>query len=432
MRVFWICVALILCFLSCACVPIEYGDGSADSGSLPTNSDAPQAPQKYKARNYDDVKAMWLSQYDLSAVYTCGGYQRSKSDFENKVKTILKNVSDIGINTVFVQVRPFADRFYPSEIYPVSSFVSGMYGRDMDYDPFAVILEEGHRLGLSVHAWINPLRAMTENEIERIPDSYLIRKWYDDAQTRGKNIVCVSGRWYLNPAVESVRRMVADGAAEIVRLYDVDGVHIDDYFYPTTDESFDSAVYFEYKSQGGELELADYRRSNINLLVSELYRAVKSENESVLFGVSPAGVMKNNYNTLYADVATWCEREGYIDYLCPQLYFGFEHSTCAFDKLCKEFSEMIKVDGIKLIFGMSLGKAKSEYDQYAGDGKYEWRDNKDILYRQLLYTKTIDNCSGVSYFCYQYFFDPLTGNKINETKKETDKFLPVLKIITWR
>ena len=149
---------------------------------------------------------------------------------------------------------------------------------------------------------------------------------------------------------------------------------------------------------------------------------MKTENQSVLFGVSPAGNMKNNYNELYADVIAWCGSEGYIDYLCPQLYFGFEHSTCAFDKLCREFSDMIKPDGIK---------AKSGYDAYAGDGKYEWRDNKDILYRSLKYTENIENCSGVSYFCYQYFYDVLTGERVKETSAEVKKFIPLLKTISW-
>lgn len=424
MKLLWICVIVAFAIALQSC--ISFGDASevnVDSTNDP--------PTKYAAVNYENVKAMWLSQYDLLPVYTDRGEQRNESDFRERIKGILANVRALGINTVFVQVRPFADSFYLSEIYPVSSYVSGGYGKDVSYDPFSIIVEEGHALGLSVHAWINPLRAMKETEIESIADGYKIKEWYNDPTKKGRYIVSVSGRWYLNPAYDEVRALVASGASEIARLYDVDGVHIDDYFYPTTDESFDLYSYQLYKSRGGELSLADFRRENINSLVKELYAAVKSENESMLFGVSPAGNMKNNYNELYADVAVWCENEGYVDYLCPQLYFGFEHSTCAFDKLCREFSEMIKADGIKLIFGMSLGKARSGYDQYAGDGKYEWRDNKDILYRQLKYTETVENCSGVSYFCYQYFYDVLTGEKVEETSAEVDKFIPLLKTITW-
>lgn len=387
-------------------------------------------PEKYKALNYENVKAMWLSQYDLSPVYTKNGAQREESDFTLRIREILKRVNELGINTVFVQVRPFADSFYPSEIYPASSFVCGAYGGRLSYDPFRIILDEAHALGLSVHAWINPLRAMRDGEIDSIGDRYKIKEWYS-GERRGDYIVSVSGRWYLNPAYDEVRALVASGVSEIVRSYNVDGVHIDDYFYPTTDEEFDKTSYASYQNSGGEMSLADFRRENINSLVRELYAAVKAENESVLFGVSPAGVMKNNYNELYADVAVWCENEGYIDYLCPQLYFGFLHETCAFDKLCREFSEMIKLDGIKLIYGMSLGKAESGFDTYAGSGKYEWRDHKDILYRQLRYTETVKNCSGVALFSYQYFYDALTGERVGATAAEVSRLIPLLKTITW-
>lgn len=387
--------------------------------------------ESYVAVNYENVKAMWISQYDLLSVYTNGNGQRDETDFRGRIVRILTNIKGLGFNTVFVQVRPFADSFFPSEIYPVSSYVSGEYGKGISYDPFRIILNEAHAIGLSVHAWINPLRAMTENEITSIDGVYKIREWYDDPLKRGRYIVAVDGRLYLNPAYDEARALVGEGASEIVRKYDVDGVHIDDYFYPTTDESFDIFAYQRYINTGGELSLAEFRRENINSLIKAIYDAVKAENESVLFGVSPAGVMKNNYEMLYADVRHWCANKGYIDYLCPQIYFGFEHSTCAFDKLCNEFSDMVKLDGIKLIFGMTLGKAKSEYDAYAGEGKYEWRDNKDVLYRALKYTESIENCSGVSYFCYQYFYDPLTGERVEETVAEIEKFIPLLKMITW-
>ena len=395
----------------------------------PLDSIDTSAPEKYKALNYEDVKAMWLTQYDLSPVYTDGGEQRSENDFRDRIHQILQNVKGLGINTIFVQVRPFGDSFYPSKIYPTSAYVCGKYGGELSYDPFAIILEEAHAIYLSVHAWINPLRAMRDGEISVIADNYKIKQWYNDK--RYDYIVSVSGRWYLNPAYEEVRALISDGAAEIVSNYNIDGVHIDDYFYPTTDEEFDKIAYRSYKQSGGELSLADFRRENINSLVKELYGAVKSENESVLFGVSPSGVMKNNYNELYADVSLWCENKGYIDYLCPQLYFGFLHDTCAFDKLSVEFSAMVKLDSIKLIYGLSLGKAASGYDTYAGSGKYEWRDHKDILYRQLSYTQGVENCSGVAFFSYQYFYDVMTGERVAETSSEVAKLLPLLKTISW-
>ena len=135
--------------------------------------------------------------------------------------------------------------------------------------------------------------------------------------------------------------------------------------------------------------------------------------------------MVNNYNKLCADVYTWCANGGYVDYICPQVYFGFEHSTCDFVKVCREFENMIKNENIKLIVGMTLGKAISEIDEYAGAGKYEWRDNKDILKRELEYTMTMQKCKGVAYFSYQYFFE-------NGAEEELSKLLPVLKFSEWK
>lgn len=380
----------------------------------------------YKTLNYDDMKAIWLSQYDMQSVYTENGRQRDRDDFLLKIDKILDNIVSLGMNTVIVQVRPFGDSMYPSELYPMSSFVTGEYGISSEYDPFGMILEKAHDKGLSVHAWINPLRGMTENETKKVPDSFKIREWFD----KGEILKSVSGRVYLDPAYSEARELIVGGAVEIVKLYDVDGVHMDDYFYPTTDESFDAESYEAYRRRGGAEELAEFRRDNVNTLIREIYSALKSEKEDVLFGISPAGSMKYNYNKLYADVYEWCGNEGYIDYICPQIYFGFEHDTCDFKKLCREFSDMIKCDEIRLIIGMTLGKAVSETDTYAGDGKDEWKDSKDILKKELEYTMKLSKCSGVAYFCYQYFFDSLTGEEISAAAEERQNLIPLLKNAT--
>lgn len=384
--------------------------------------------EEYKAAsstvNYPYMKAMWLSQYDLVDVYTENGQQRDRTDFIVKIEVILKKVVDIGVNTLIVQVRPFGDSFYPSEYYPLSSYAVGAYGNKASYDPFSIIVERAHALGISVHAWINPLRLMKDGEIGMIGEEYKIKQWYD--RDVGDIISSVSGRLYLNPAYCEVRNLICNGVREIIELYPVDGIHIDDYFYPTTEESFDSTAYRRYVNGGGTMDLADFRRDQINSLVREIYSTVKSSDENILFGVSPSGVMSNNYNLLYADVAKWCSEEGYLDYLCPQIYFGFEHSSCAFDKVCDEFSDIVKKGNVRLIVGLSLGKAESEYDPYAGEGKYEWRDNKDILRRSYLYAKATANCSGICLFSYRLFYDPLSGNEVEETLAERQGLVPLL------
>lgn len=410
---------LLLCMLTLSsCL------GEIPVSSKPETESKATAATPYSAVNYSYMKGIWLSQYDMRAVYTDGGTQRERQDFVFRMGEIFDNVKKLGFNTVIIQVRPFGDSFYPSEYYPMSSFAVGAYGEGADYDPFDIAVEQAHERGLSVHAWINPLRAMRADEIYKIDRKYAVRAWYDG---RSGYVKEVSGRLYLDPAYPETRKLVTDGVRELIRNYPVDGIHIDDYFYPTTEESFDRAAYNEYLLNGGNKTRADFRRDNINSLIREIYSAVKEENDSVLFGVSPSGVMKNNYETLYADVAEWCSNEGYLDYICPQVYFGFEHSTCAFDKVCGEFAALVKNDKVKLVIGMSLGKAEAEYDPYAGEGKYEWRDSKDILRRSFLYTLSIPECSGVSLFSYQHFYDPVSGRENEKTAREREGLVPLIK-----
>lgn len=398
---------------------------ASQSGGADKPSDAASDGDLRLAVNYSYMKGMWLSQYDLFGIYTDGGRQREKSDFTALIGRVLDNVRNMGFNTVIMQTRPFGDSFYPSEYFPMSAYAVGTCGGEHDYDAFAVAVDQAHARGLSVHAWVNPLRAMRTDELSNISGDYPIKTWYDESL--GETVVEVLGRIYLNPACPEARRLVCDGIAEIVREYPVDGIHIDDYFYPTTDASFDRTAYTRYRNSGGNMSLDDFRREQISSLIREIYSAVKDENESVLFGVSPSGNIRDNYDKLYADVALWCSEDGYLDYLCPQIYFGFEHSTHAFDKVCDDFAEMVKAKGVRLTVGMTLGKAAAEHDAYAGEGRYEWRDNKDVLRRSLEKVYSTSECRGICFFSYQYFYDPVSGESVRSTEEERSNFVPMIK-----
>ncbi|MBQ5633306.1 MAG: family 10 glycosylhydrolase [Clostridia bacterium] len=387
---------------------------------------------QYTALNYEDMKCMWLSQFDLSSIYCENGKQRDAESFRALMATVLDNVKANGMNTVILQLRPNADSMYPSEVYPPSAYVVGAYGNKFSYDAIEIVLELAKERELSIHAWINPLRAMTDSQIRSVPRSYAIRKWLEDDDLCGKYIVKVGENWYLNPAYAEVRELILDGAREIMENYNFDGLHIDDYFYPTTDESFDNRAYYQYIREDGKLALADWRRENLNKLISEMYSLVKSAENGALYGISPAGNWNNVYNSHCADMYTWCAEEGYIDYICPQVYFGMEHGSFDFVKTCNEWQSYIKNDKVKLVIGMSLGKAQSGTDNYAGDGKYEWRDNKDVLKRCLEYTKELERCVGVAYFCYQYFYHPISAEPNASTQEERDNFIPLLKEISWK
>lgn len=372
------------------------------------------------------LRGIWVSQYDMSSVYVSGGVQRSKSSFTSLVEKIVANIKKDGFNTIFLQVRPFGDSFYPSEYYPLSSFVAGSYGGSVSYDPIEVFIAKARAVGLSVHAWINPMRLMLTNEIAAVADRFLIKKWYREG---GDRVVEVSGRLYLNPAYPEARQLIADGVAEILGRYNVDGIHIDDYFYPTKDASFDAASF----AKSGYTSLQAFRENNINLMVSGLYNTVHNTKKDAVFGVSPAGNFDELRSVYFIDVKKWCSEDGYLDYIIPQLYYGFLHGVCPFDKMVDKWEAVVTNPKVKYYVGLSGGNA---YNAYSGTinvwavteaGKYEWINHKDVLKRSFEYIFAKEAVDGYCFFCYQYLYSPTTGNATPALAEEYANFTNLLK-----
>lgn len=404
-----------------------------ETAQAPVSEPVPEVTPVWQPKNLSNMKCIWLSQYDMNKIYCEKGKQQKQSTYEKTVSRVLDQIKSCGFNTVFLQMRPFADSMYPSEYYPPSYIVVGQYGKEFNYDPIKIFINEAHKRDISVHAWINPMRAVTDEQIKLIDNKYVIKQWYNSPEKLNKYLVYVGNRWYLNPAYEEVRQLIINGAVEIALKYSVDGIHMDDYFYPTTDASFDESAYSAYLSSGGILSLADFRRDCLNCLIRGMYSAIKGINGNLIYGISPAGNYYTVYNEQYADIYSWCSNSGYIDYICPQVYFGLEHQTFDFKTVCQKWQEMITPQsGVKLMIGMTLGKALSEVDADAGTGGDEWRNHKDILKNCLLYTKQLNCCVGVSYFSYQYFYEPVSGNSITKTEAERNNFLPVLADISWQ
>lgn len=375
------------------------------------------------------IKAMWLSQFDMWGMYCKDGKQRPKDEFKKLLEKMFENIVKIGINTVIVQTRPNADSMYPSKYYPMSKYVVGKYGREALYDPLEMIIEASRKYGTYIHTWINPLRCMTEEEIVDVPEEYAVGSWYKDENIKGKMLIKVGKNYYLDPAYDEVRKLIINGAVELLSKYDVDGLHMDDYFYPTADKSFDEMSYQRYVNDGGELSVEDFRRDNLDKLVSGLYKMTKEKSKDLMFGISPAGSIPQVINKHFANVERWCSDDGFIDYIIPQVYFGFEHPSCPFAKLCDDWQMMIKNEKVDLIIGMTLGKAYAECDAYAKEASAEWKENKDVMRRSLEYAMSLEKCKGVSYFCYQYFYDPITGDDCPNTEQERKNLIPLLKEI---
>ena len=187
---------------------------------------------------------------------------------------------------------------------------------------------------------------------------------------------------------------------EILGKYDIDGIHIDDYFYPSTDKSIDSKQYSQYKASGGALSLAEWRRASVNSFVSSLYSTVKATNSNLTVSISPAAQIEKNKNELYADCALWLSSKGYADIIIPQIYFGFEHETLDFQSLLAEWAALPRNPQIKLVCGLAAYKC-GKNDAYAGTGSAEWQENTDILARQLKCIRKNKNYSGFVVFSYK-------------------------------
>lgn len=352
---------------------------------------------KYSAVNFSEQKGFWITYLEYMSILK----NKSESSFKKSVETYFDNISALGFNTVYVQVRAFGDAYYDSSLFPSGEQFDGTIGTKNSFDALQIMIDCAHARGLSLHAWVNPMRLMTAAQIKDIDNSYQIKKWYTDKN--GTYIVETGGRLYLNPAYREVTSLIADGIAEIVSNYDVDGIQIDDYFYPTTAASFDKSA---YSASGTALSLSDWRISNVNKMVKKLYSAVHGANDTVMFGISPQGSLENNYDELYADVKTWCAESGYCDYILPQVYFGFENAALPYDKVISEWSGMVTNRNVKLVIGLAAYKIGAA-DSYAGaSGKNEWLNNSDIMARQIASAQRLPNYGGVALYRYESLFAP--------------------------
>jgi uncharacterized lipoprotein YddW (UPF0748 family) len=245
---------------------------------------------------------------------------------------ILDRASALHMNAIVLQVRPEADALYESRLEPWSRYLTGTQGRAPNprWDPLAFAVREAHKRGLELHAWFNPYRAQYVRGEQVAPSHVSVRH-------PGWVVPYGPYRW-MNPGITAVRQRMVDVLVDVVDRYDIDGVHIDDYFYPYPETRGgrtipfpDAATYRAYLRNGGDLSRGDWRRRNVDLLVRQFHAAVRAEKPWVKVGISPFGVWRpdnppgiragiDTYSELFADSRKWL-REGWLDYLAPQLYW---------------------------------------------------------------------------------------------------------------
>lgn len=306
----------------------------------------------------------WPSKKGLTA-------EQQKQEFLQR----LDFVKNLGFNTVIVQVRPAADAFYKSSYEPWSRYLSGTQGQYPGYDPLAFMVTACHQRNMDIHAWFNPYRALVSSTYNPNPDNH-------PTKTRPHWIINYGGKSYFDPGNPEVKDYIIKVMMEAVRKYDIDAVHIDDYFYPYPYKGQEFPDYATWTKYGKGMERNEWRRANVDSFIKELNMAIKKEKPWVKFGVSPFGIWRNAkddpegsatngsscYDVLHSDVRKWV-RMNWVDYIAPQLYWERGHSAADFDALLPWWNHnKYKRD---LVIGLGLYKM--------AERKSAWRGTDELL-----------------------------------------------------
>lgn len=316
------------------------------------------SPISYAA-NENEMRAAWISTvHNIDWPKTKNNPTAQKKEYTD----LLDTLKSTGINAVVVQVRPAGDAIYKSNINPWSAYLTGTQGKDPGYDPLQFLIDEAHKRGMEFHAWFNPYRVTTTGtDLNALDSNHPARK---NPNLVLKHSTSAGDALAYNPGLPEVRQHVVDSVMEVVRNYEVDGVHFDDYFYRGNMD--DNATYVQY---GNGMSKDDWRRENVNTLLGEVKSAIKSVNSNVEFGVSPSGIWRNksndptgsdtkgkeSYSSDYADTRAWIKK-GLVDYVTPQIYWPIGFSAADYSKLVNWWSSEVKGTNVNLYIGQGIYK----------------------------------------------------------------------------
>lgn len=324
----------------------------------------------------EEMRAVWISRIDLQVD---GEFTESK--FKENYVNILEEAKHVNLNTVIVQVRSFSDALYPSKVYPWSHTLTGTQGVDPGFDPLAFMIEQAHIRGLKFQAWIVPMRIKSGTTPRTFCESNPCLRFKEKGTRESRHYVVEADEMtYFDPEYPEVRDMIVEGVCEVVRDYDVDGISFDDYFYPENNFWVDEKSYAmqeKYADNQVCSFVVNRRKRNINLLVSEVYRAIKEIKSDVIFGICPHGNVDNAHRA-GADVELWGSTEGYVDYLCPEIYTNSTHPFLPFDKAVPTWRKIVTCSKVKFYVGLGLYKAGTDkYDQGT------WSQSDSIIMGQI-------------------------------------------------
>lgn len=345
----------------------------------------------------------------------------SADELKVELEGIIATVKKAKLNAVLFQVRPASDALYKSKLFPVSAYLTEKQGAPLPdgFDPLEYMVARCHEEGIELHAWLNPYR-ITLGSTERPNQDLSALCEGHPARLHPEWVVAYpDGKLYFNPAISEVRDLIANGIKEIVEGYAVDGIHFDDYFYPypmrTEVDGVSTVIEYddkkEYEESGTSLSRDDWRRENVNKLVKQCYDTIHAIRDNCSFGISPFAIWRNKsadcpegmdtnglecYSALYADCVAWVNG-GYIDYICPQIYWKFDTAVARFGVILDWYDDFMEGKGIGLYAGHGLYRCDAE----------GWQP--DEIPNQIDYCKQKKNCNGSAHFGYSKLKDNVLG-----------------------
>ena len=361
-------------------------DSSKDSAS--SGSAQPEADRS-------ETVGVWFSYLEYKGYCS----EMDEEEFTAYVQNAVSNMNDLGINTLYLHAVAFTDAIYDSAIYPRASYMS-----NTDYDPYAIFAAEAEKNGIAVHAWINPMRSVKVDEVQSLPEDFIIRRWIAKNDERVRQ---VGDRYYLNPAYPEVRQLICSVVSELMEKYHPAGIHMDDYFYPyETAKNFDAYIYSTAQEENPSLTLEEFRTANVDEMVKELHDTVKAFDADMEFGISPAGNIDNCISLLFGNPYHWVE-QGTVDYLIPQIYWGYLHPVKPFEPTWQEWLQVKGSSDVRLMAGLAayvIG-ARVSVSSDNEEANLEWVNHDDMMARQMetVFTQGGD---GVVFFSYSSLFSP--------------------------
>lgn len=341
---------------------------------------------KEKEELDEETRAIFISYIELHE-YITNDINSSKKNIDK----MINNINELKLNTIILQVRDNCNAIYDSKIF----------SNDYDFDVLDYFIKESNKKNIKVIAWINPYRVRTNSNIESINNN--IYKYIN------KNTLYINNGIYLNPSKKEVENLIINGVKEVLN-YKIDGILFDDYFYPSTD--IDVLDYEDYIKENDYLTKEQYQLNIINNMIKKVHD--ECSKKKVLFGVCPDGNIDNNYNSHRADVRLWMREDGYIDFIMPQIYYGFYNSTKSYVNVIKEWESLLE-NNISFYVALAFYKVGVE-DKYAKEGKDEWILNDNIIMREVFLSRNLKNYKGFSLFRYDNVFDDdhYTNNSLGE------------------